>query len=138
MGLLPNEDLEVWTPIFGGTITQNWRNRAWTNVSRRIGKVFQSRFRGFEMYKDGCSVTSFVFQRWRWVGKWSDFGSDSRDSGSLIGSPSGEEKNFNQDYHRGAKELSSGKELLSGEESLSVEEKNSNQDNFLIFVLDII
>ena len=72
------------------------------------------------------------------MGKWSDFGSDSRDSGSLIGSPSGEEKNFNQDYHRGAKELSSGKELLSGEESLSVEGKNSNQDNFLIFVLDII
>ena len=36
--------------------------------------------------------TSLVFQRWRCVGKWSDFGSDSRDSGSLMGSPSGEEK----------------------------------------------
>ena len=36
--------------------------------------------------------TSLVFQRWRCVGKWSDFGSDSRDSGSLIGSPSGDKK----------------------------------------------
>ena len=36
-------------------------------------------------------LTSLVFHRWRWVGKWSDFGNDSRDSGSLIGSPSGEE-----------------------------------------------
>ena len=26
------------------------------------------------------------------MGKWSDFGSDSRDSGSLIGSPSGGKK----------------------------------------------
>ena len=39
-----------------------------------------------------CSLlTSLVFHRWRWVGKWSDFGNDSRDSGSLIGSPSKEE-----------------------------------------------
>ena len=32
--------------------------------------------------------TSLVFHRCRWVGKWSDFGRDSRLSGSLIGSPS--------------------------------------------------
>ena len=32
--------------------------------------------------------TSFVFQRCLWLGKWSDLGSDSRLSGSLIGSPS--------------------------------------------------
>ena len=40
----------------------------------------------------GGGVTSLVFHRWRCVGKWSDFGSDSRDSGSLIGSPSGDDK----------------------------------------------
>ena len=33
-------------------------------------------------------ITSFVFHRWRWVGKWSDFGSDSKLSGNFIGSPS--------------------------------------------------
>ena len=37
--------------------------------------------------------TSFVFQRCLCVGKWSDFGRDSRLSGSLIGSPS-EKINF--------------------------------------------
>ena len=34
------------------------------------------------------TLTSLVFQRCLWLGKWSDLGSDSRLSGSLIGSPS--------------------------------------------------
>ena len=34
------------------------------------------------------TLTSFVFHRCLWEGKWSDLGSDSSDSGSLIGSPS--------------------------------------------------
>lgn len=38
--------------------------------------------------KDMDILASLVFQRWRWLGKWSDLGRDSRLSGSLIGSPS--------------------------------------------------
>ena len=33
-------------------------------------------------------ITSFVFHRCLWLGKWSDFGNDSRLSGNLSGSPS--------------------------------------------------
>ena len=38
--------------------------------------------------QQSSGLTSFVFQRCRWDGKWSDLGRDSRLSGSLIGSPS--------------------------------------------------
>ena len=43
-------------------------------------------------WKTAKFLTSFVFHRCLWLGKWSDLGSDSRLSGSLSGSPSGKEK----------------------------------------------
>ena len=42
------------------------------------------------------TLTSLVFQRCLWLGKWSDLGSDSRLSGSLIGSPSANRWRSNQ------------------------------------------